>query len=111
MVLKNKDNSLGIIKKHEISRAAVNSLGAVFEELSPEDITKYNISGGVRISKLEPGKLANASIKEGFIITSVDKKKVNGLQDIKDVLENKTGGVLIEGVYPNGIRAYYALGL
>lgn len=111
VVLKNKDNSLGIIKKHEISRAAVNSLGAVFEELSPEDITKYNISGGVRISKLEPGKLANASIKEGFIITSVDKKKVTGLKDIKDVLENKTGGVLIEGVYPNGIRAYYALGL
>ncbi len=92
-------------------RASVNSLGAVFEELSPEDISKYNITGGVRISKLEPGKLSGASIKEGFIITSVDKKKINGLKDIKDVLENKTGGVLIEGVYPNGIRAYYALGL
>lgn len=111
VVLKNKDNTTGIIKKPEVVRAAVNSLGAVFEELSPEDISKYNISGGVRISKLEPGKLSGASIKEGFIITSVDKKKINGLKDIKDVLENKTGGVLIEGVYPNGIRAYYALGL
>jgi S1-C subfamily serine protease len=111
VVLKNKDNTTGIIKKPEVMRASVNSLGAVFEELSPEDISRYNISGGVRISKLEPGKLSGASIKEGFIITSVDKKKINGLKDIKDVLENKTGGVLIEGVYPNGIRAYYALGL
>lgn len=111
VVLKNKDNTTGIIKKPEVMRASVNSLGAVFEELSPEDISRYNISGGVRISKLEPGKLAGASIKEGFIITSIDKKKINGLKDIKDVLENKTGGVLIEGVYPNGIRAYYALGL
>ncbi len=111
VVLKNKDNALGIIKKHEISKVAVNSLGAVFEELSAEDISKYNIPGGVRISKLEPGKLANASIKEGFIITSVDKKKISGLKDIQDVLEHKTGGVLIEGVYPNGVRAYYALGL
>lgn len=111
VVLKNKDNSLGIIKKHEVVKAAINSLGAVFEELSPEDMNKYNITGGVRISKLEQGKLSGASIREGFIITSVDKKKINGLKDIKDVLENKSGGVLIEGVYPNGVRAYYALGL
>lgn len=111
VVLKNKDNSLGIIKKHEVLKASVNSLGAVFEELSPEDVSRYNIGGGVRIARLEPGKLAAASIREGFIITSVDKKKVNGLKDIKDMLENKTGGVLIEGVYPNGVRAYYALGL
>lgn len=111
VVLKNKDNSLGIIKKHEVVKTAINSLGAVFEELSPEDMNKYNITGGVRISKLEPGKLSGASIREGFIITSVDKKKINGLKDIKDVLENKSGGVLIEGVYPNGVRAYYALGL
>lgn len=111
VVLKNKDNNTGIIKKVEIAKAAVNSLGAVFEELSPEDMNKYNITGGVRISKLEAGKLSGASIREGFIITSVDKKKINGLKDIKDVLENKTGGVLIEGVYPSGVRAYYALGL
>ena len=111
VVLKNKDNALGIIKKPEISKVAVNSLGAVFEEMSPEDLNKYNITNGVRISKLEAGKLANASIKEGFIITSVDKKKIASLKDIQEVLEHKSGGVLIEGVYPNGIRAYYALGL
>ncbi|MCP2821176.1 PDZ domain-containing protein, partial [Salmonella enterica subsp. enterica serovar Typhimurium] len=28
VVLKNKDNSLGIIKKHEVLKASVNSLGA-----------------------------------------------------------------------------------
>jgi hypothetical protein len=26
-------------------------------------------------------------------------------------VENKTGGVLIEGMYPNGMRAYYGFGL
>jgi len=30
---------------------------------------------------------------------------------LKDILESKKGGLLIEGVYPNGTRAYYALGL
>ncbi len=111
VVLKNKENSLGIIKKPEIFRTTVNSLGAEFEELNAEDLLKYNISSGVKISKLLPGKLANAGIKEGFIITSVDKKKVANIKDIQSMLENKSGGVLIEGMYPNGMRAYYGFGL
>ncbi len=111
IVLKNKENSLGIIKKPEIFRTAVNSLGAEFEELNTEDLSKLNIPSGVKIAKLQAGKLANAGIKEGFIITSVDKKKVSNIKDIQNMLENKTGGVLIEGMYPNGMRAYYGFGL
>ncbi len=111
VVLKNKENSLGIIKKPEVVKTAVNSLGAVFEEMSSEEMAKYKITGGVKISKLDPGKLANAGIKEGFIITSVDKKKITSLKDIQTTLADKTGGVLIEGMYPNGMRAYYGFGL
>lgn len=111
VVLKNRENSLGIIKKPEVHRTSLNSLGAEFEELSAEDISKYKIESGVKISKLEQGKLAAVGIKEGFIITSVDKKKITSLKDIQAMLENKTGGVLIEGIYPNGMRAYYGFGL
>jgi Do/DeqQ family serine protease len=111
IVLKNKENTLGIIKKPEIIRTSVNSLGADFEELNTEDLSKYNIAAGVKIAKLQPGKLANAGIKEGFIILSVDKKKVSNIKDIQTLLENNTGGVLIEGMYPNGMKAYYGFGL
>lgn len=111
VVLKNKENSLGVIKKPEIFRTAVNTLGAEFEELNSEDLSKYNIPSGVKITKLQAGKLANAGIKEGFIVTSVDKKKISSIKDIQNLLENKTGGVLIEGMYPNGMRAYYGFGL
>lgn len=111
VILKNKENSLGIIKKPEVHRTSVSSLGAEFEELTPEDLSKLKILSGVKIAKLEPGKLANAGIKEGFIITSVDKKKIEKIKDIQFMLENKTGGVLIEGLYPNGMRAYYGFGM
>lgn len=111
VVLKNKANTLGMIKKAEVFRTSSNSLGAVFEELNTEDLSKYNIKGGVKIAKLQPGKLANAGIKEGFIVLSVDKKKVANIKDIQTLLENKTGGVLIEGMYPNGMKAYYGFGL
>lgn len=111
VTLKNKENSFGMIKKPEINRTSINSLGAAFEELTSDDMAKYKIQGGVKIAKLESGKLAAAGIKEGFIITSVDKKKVNTIKDIQTLLENKSGGVLIEGIYPNGMRAYYGFGL
>lgn len=111
VTLKNKENGLSIIKKPEVNRTSISSLGAAFEELTPEDMAKYKIQGGVKIVKLDNGKLAAAGIKEGFIITSVDKKKVNTIKDIQTLLENKSGGVLIEGIYPNGMRAYYGFGL
>jgi serine protease Do len=32
-------------------------------------------------------------------------------EDITNALQGKQGGVLIEGIYPNGMRAYYGLGV
>jgi serine protease Do len=72
---------------------------------------KLGIENGLRVNKLGAGKLLSAGIKEGFIITSVDKKKITSVEDIKIALETKKGGVLIEGVYPNGMRAYYGFGM
>jgi hypothetical protein len=57
------------------------------------------------------GKLRAAGIKEGFIITSVDKKPILSTEDLENVLKTKQGGVLIEGIYPNGMRAYYGFGI
>ena len=111
VILKNKENSLGIIKKPEVYHASINSLGAEFEELNSEDKIRYHINTGIKIRKLQPGKLSNAGIKEGFIITSIDKKKISTIKEIESMLETKTGGILIEGMYPNGIRAYYGFGL
>ncbi len=111
IVLKNKDNTTGIIKKPEVFRTSINSLGAEFEDLKQEELTRLKIVSGVKIAKLNSGKLLNAGIKEGFIITSVDKKKITTTKDIQTLLENRTGGVLIEGLYPNGMRAYYGFGL
>jgi len=70
-----------------------------------------NITNGLRVSKLEAGKLRNAGIREGFIITTIDKNPVSTPEELKEVLDNKKGGILIEGVYPNGSRAYYAFGM
>lgn len=86
--------------------------GAVFERASNELLQKLNLENGVQVISLErDSRLASSGIEEGFIITRIDKKVIAKPQDIEEVLEGKRGGVLIEGVYPNGTVAYYGFGL
>lgn len=109
VILKNKNGNTDVVEKAKIE--VVSALGATFEDINDTDKKKLGIENGLKISKLSAGKLLSAGIKEGFIITGVDKKKISSVEDIKSALENKKGGVLIEGVYPNGMRAYYGFGL
>lgn len=109
VTLKNKNGNTDVVEKAKVE--VVSALGASFENITDNDKHKLGIDNGLRVSKLSAGKLASAGIKEGFIITSVDKKRIDSMDDIKAALETKKGGVLIEGVYPNGMRAYYGFGM
>ncbi len=109
VILKNKNGNTEVVTKPKVE--VISTLGASFEQISKEDMKKLNIENGLRVTKMGAGKLLNAGIKEGFIITNVDKKKITSLDDLKILLENKKGGVLIEGLYQNGMRAYYGFGM
>lgn len=111
VTLTNIKNSTEVIKKIEPVLTNVSSLGATFEEVDKDYLAKFRLENGVKIAKLTGGKLANVGMKEGFIITSINKKKVFTSQDVQKMLENKNGSVLVEGVYPNGMIASYGFGL
>jgi serine protease Do len=93
----------------ELSRV----LGADFENVSKEQSAKLDIAGGVVVKRLLPGKLRRQTqIREGFIITKVDGKIVRNVEDFAKALEGKTGGVMLEGVYPDTPGThYYAFGM
>lgn len=110
VVLKNENGSTKMRDKVETSET-LETLGAAFSTVDAEDKKRLGIENGLQITSLKPGKLRSAGIREGFIITTIDKKKIKTLEELRDALENKKGGVLIEGVYQNGMRAYYAFGM
>jgi S1-C subfamily serine protease len=105
-VLRNKDGDTKMVKNEVVSL-----LGAEFETVAQDESHKLGIRNGVKISRLNAGKLRSAGIREGFIIQSIDNKIIKSTDDIVSALSNKQGGVLIEGIYPNGTRAYYGFGL
>lgn len=98
----------------QIAAAGENRMmiqGATFEPLTREELAKYGLDSGFKITRLDPGNLRNAGIKLGFILVSVDRQRIRSLNELKSALASGKGGVLLEGVYPNGLRAYYGIGL
>ena len=41
----------------------------------------------------------------------IDKKNVENPEEVVIALDNKKDGILIEGMYPDGMRAYYGFGI
>lgn len=106
VVLKNKEGNTSIIK-NEIG----NTLGATLENASDDELNKLGIEAGVKIKELQTGKLKASGVREGFIITSIDNTPMKTVSDVTNYLKEKKGGVLIEGVYDNGMKAFYGFGL
>ncbi len=109
IILKNK---MGDTKLLKLDPGAVKStFGADLTSASKDELKKLKLQNGVKVVKVSDGKFKDAGIKEGFIIVSVDKKKVTTPEEIINMIErSQQGGVLLEGVYPNGIKKYYGLG-
>jgi Do/DeqQ family serine protease len=108
VVLKNRN---GDTKLFKASETVLLDLGADFLDLSEMEMQKLNIRNGIKVSKLRNGKLKSVGIKEGFIITHIGDKPVNNAEELSNLMRGERKGYLIEGIYPNGTKAYYGLGI
>ena len=107
VVLRNLDGSTEIVKKTDL----IDVLGASFELLSEREKQSLGIQSGIRVKSVKEGKFRKIGIKEGFILTMVNKKPVSSVNDITSILKESEGGVIIEGIDQKGSRAYYAFGM
>jgi serine protease Do len=111
VTLKSLNGSTSLTKTDKDKKDAISALGAVFEPVSKDEKKHLRLEGGAKVTEIGPGKLQAAGIKEGFIITKIDKSEIRTPEDVANALNNLSGGVLIEGIYPNGMRAYYGFGI
>jgi Do/DeqQ family serine protease len=109
VTLKNRDGNVSIVKREDFDIQSV--LGANFAPVPDKLKSELDLESGVQVTSLGDGKLRNAGVRQGFIITRVDGKSIQNKDDLAALLANKKGGVLIEGIYPNRTRAYYGFGM
>jgi serine protease Do len=107
VVLRNLEGSTEIVKQTDV----IEVLGASFEPLSEREKQSLGIESGIRVKSVKEGKFMKLGIREGFILTMVNKKPVSSVKDITSILKESEGGVIIEGVDRKGSPAYYAFGM
>jgi Do/DeqQ family serine protease len=92
--------------------AQVQTLGATFGGLSPEDQNKLRITGGAKVIDIQPGKFKSIGLQKGFIITRIDGQAISSPADVDTALQGKAGAYIeIRGYYSNGMEAMYGFRL
>lgn len=104
ITLTNREGTTSTLKRVVFSS---NSVGADLEAVSKVEREKLGIEGGIKVLNLRGGLFSQLSIPEGFIITSVNKKKLSEPKDLVYILENIQGRVLIEGINTDGRWSYF----
>ena len=107
LTLRNIDGGTSLQK----SNLPTEFFGAKLQTVSQQLANYLRIRGGVEVVLIADGKFKQAGVREGFIITSVNRQLVRSVDELKAILSNSKGGIYIEGVYPNGKSAYYAFGI
>jgi S1-C subfamily serine protease len=95
------------------TKELLKELGVELVEINKQDQQNYNIRYGLKVTKLSEGKLKrNTDIREGFVITSVNRKPVNTVKSFLEAIEAQQGGIMLEGKYAaDPTTYYYAFGM
>ncbi|WP_443908382.1 Do family serine endopeptidase [Prevotella sp.] len=110
ITLKNEQGNTQVVKK-----ADLDVLGGNFRSITDAQKQQLNIGYGLEVLKVNSGKLKNAGITKGFIIQRVNDNAVKTIDDlqniVKDASTSKDPVLYIQGVYPTGKKAYFAVPL
>jgi Do/DeqQ family serine protease len=109
LILRNKEGETKLISKEEISKNA--ALGATFMELTDKEKKELNITYGVKIKSIQPGKLKSIGLTEGMVISKVNNEPIESVEQLTTKLNGVNRGILLEIVTESGQRDYKGFGL
>ncbi len=89
------------------------SLGISLKDLTDKEMQKYDIKGGAKITQNINRTLDYYGVKEGYIITKVNKKAVSNAAEAKRIIDNSSFGngkpLFIELINLDGETEKYAI--
>lgn len=110
VTLKNEQGNTQVVKK-----ADLDVLGGNFRTITDQQKQQLGIGYGLEVLKVNAGKLKNAGITKGFIIQRVNDTAVKSIDDLQEAVKeastSKDPVLYIQGIYPTGKKAYFAVPL
>ena len=110
LTLKNEQGTTKVVKN-----ADLDVLGGQFRVITDQQKEQLNIGYGLQLLKVSGGKLKEAGIPQGFIIQRVNDEPMKSIEDLQDAVKaastSKEPVLYIQGIYPTGKKAYFAVAL
>lgn len=104
VTLRNQSGTTDMVKFSNLDK-----LGAELVTLGKNEAKELGINGGVIIKSINPrGVLSKVRIQEGYVILKANNKEVKSVEDLRKVLDEATGSVKLEGMYP-GYEGIYPI--
>lgn len=106
MVILKPESTVKIASNNVEANEILSTLGGNFASLTPAQKQRYRVSSGVVVAGARPGgMLYENSITKGTIITHINGKPVNKVEDIESaVVASKNNMMRLDGVNPDGVR-------
>lgn len=76
------------LSKNEMSN--ISSLGMELKNLNSQELRKLNIENGVKVTAISNKELMYYGVKEGFVITAINNKKVSTVEDVVNMISNRS---------------------
>ncbi|NOR28302.1 MAG: PDZ domain-containing protein [Lutibacter sp.] len=76
-------------------KARISAIGLELNNLDKAELKKLNIKNGVKISQISNKELQYYGVKKGYVITAINDKKVITVDDVNNMIENKTKGAVL----------------
>ncbi|UZD24487.1 trypsin-like peptidase domain-containing protein [Algoriphagus halophytocola] len=99
LTLQNLEGGNGVIKREFYSSRI---LGAKLEAVNTIEKDKFGVDYGIKISGLTRGYLRELGLREGFILTQINRQPAQDPKQVGEYLEKYSGRLLLEGVASNG---------
>ena len=110
ITLKNAQGTTSVIKT-----ADLDVLGGNFRQITAAQKEQLGIKYGVEVMKVNNGALKDAGISRGFIIQRINDNNITSLEDLQKSVKNastsKDPVLYIQGMWPTGKKAYFAVPL
>ena len=71
------------------------------------DRDNYRIDYGVRVTELNDGRFKDLGIRKGYIILTINGKKVRSASEIRDLTDDGQNLTSLEGIQSNGTYFSY----
>jgi Do/DeqQ family serine protease len=81
------------LSKNEIS--VISSIGLELKNLNSNELKKFKISNGVEITAVSNKELQSYNVKKGYVITAINDTKVYTVDDVNEIISNKTSGEVL----------------